>query len=509
MDDQDKTIEQLIDELKELHLRIIQLEGAKNDLMKTEERLSKANRTLRALSRCNEVLVHSANEAELLDEICKIIIEEGGYRLCWVGYREYDSFKSVKPVAQAGYEVGYFKKARITWDDSELGQGPTGTAIRSGEPYICQNILNDPRFSPWREDARKRGYSSAIGLPLKEDSTTIGAITIYAAEASAFDEGEVKLLTELADNLAYGIRALRLRQERVYSEEALKSSEEKYRSLVESTDDSIYLLDRGYRYLFMNRKHLSRMNISREELLGQSYQKFHSSEESKKIVELVNKVLETGSSVQQEHLSRRDGRCFLRTSSPVKDEKGKTVAVTVVSKDITEIKQLEERLRALTLTDELTGLYNRRGFLALVEPLLKLAKRQKKTLHMLYSDMDKLKEINDTFGHQVGDVAIRDTANIFRATYRESDIIARIGGDEFVVIPVEGVGNDSSGIENRLQENIASHNAEGAREYKLSISCGIAQYDPSNPTSIDELLFQGERLMYEQKRKKREESKQK
>ncbi|HXX54397.1 MAG TPA: diguanylate cyclase, partial [Thermodesulfovibrionales bacterium] len=358
-------------------------------------------------------------------------------------------------------------------------------------------------------DARKRGYSSAIGLPLKEDSTTIGAITIYAAEASAFDEGEVKLLTELADNLAYGIRALRLRQERVYSEEALKSSEEKYRSLVESTDDSIYLLDRGYRYLFMNRKHLSRMNISREELLGQSYQKFHSSEESKKIVELVNKVLETGSSVQQEHLSRRDGRCFLRTSSPVKDEKGKTVAVTVVSKDITEIKQLEERLRALTLTDELTGLYNRRGFLALVEPLLKLAKRQKKTLHMLYSDMDKLKEINDTFGHQVGDVAIRDTANIFRATYRESDIIARIGGDEFVVIPVEGVGNDSSGIENRLQENIASHNAEGAREYKLSISCGIAQYDPSNPTSIDELLFQGERLMYEQKRKKREESKQK
>jgi len=503
MDDQHKTKEQLMDELRELRQRISQLEGTKADLIRTEERLSKANRTLRALSRCNEVLVHSANEAELLDEICKIIIEEGGYRLCWVGYREYDSHKTVKPAAQAGYEVGYFKKVRITWDDSELGRGPTGTAIRSGEPYICQNILSDPRFAPWREDAGKRGYSSAIGLPLREDSTTMGAITIYAAEADAFDEEEVKLLTKLADNLAYGIRALHVLDERMCSEEALKSSEEKYRSLVESTEDSIYLVDREYRYLFMNKKHLERMNISKEEALGQPYQKFHSPEENKKIVELVHKVLQTGGSVQQEHLSRRDSRYFLRTLSPVTDKDGRTVAVTIVSKDITGIKQLEEKLRALTLTDELTGLYNRRGFFALVEPLLKLAKRQKKTLYMLYADMDKLKEINDTFGHQEGDLAIKDMASIFRATYRESDIIARISGDEFVVIPVEGVGNDSSGIENRLQEKVENHNAKGERQYKLSISCGIAHYDPLIPTSIDELLVQGERLMYEQKKRKK------
>jgi len=503
MDDLDKTKEQLIDELKELRQRIAQLEGTKADLMRIEERLSKANRTLRALSRCNEVLVHSANEAELLDEICKIIIEEGGYRLCWVGYREYDSLKTVKPVAQAGYEVGYFKKVRITWDDSELGRGPTGTAIRSGEPYICQNILSDPRFAPWREDAGKRGYSSAIGLPLRENSTTMGAITIYAAEADAFDEEEVKLLTELADNLAYGIQGLRVREERMCSEEALKSSEEKYRSLVESTEDSIYLVDREYRYLFMNKKHLERMNVSREEALGHPYQKFHSSEQSKKMVELVDRVFQTGGSVQHEHLSRRDTQYFLRTLSPVKDRDEKIVAVTVVSKDITGIKQLEERLRALSLTDELTGLYNRRGFLALVEPLLKLAKRQKKTLYMLYADLDKLKEINDTFGHQEGDLAIKDTANIFRATYRESDIIARIGGDEFVVIPVESANNDGSGIETRLQEKIENHNAKGDRAYKLSISCGIAHYDPLTPTSIDELLLQGERLMYEQKKKKR------
>jgi diguanylate cyclase (GGDEF)-like protein/PAS domain S-box-containing protein len=333
----------------------------------------------------------------------------------------------------------------------------------------------------------------------------MGAITIYAAEADAFDNEEVKLLTELADNLAYGIQGLRVREERMCSEEALKTSEEKYRSLVESTEDSIYLVDREYRYLFMNKKHLERMNVSREEALGQPYQKFHSPEQTKKMVELVNRVFQTGGSVQHEHLSRKDTQYFLRTLSPVKDKDGKIVAVTVVSKDITGIKQLEERLRAQTLTDELTGLYNRRGFLALVEPLLKLARRQKKTLCMLYADMDKLKEINDTFGHQEGDLAIKDTATIFKTTYRESDIIARIGGDEFVVIPVESAGNNSVGIESRLQEKIENHNAEEERAYKLSISCGIAYYDPSIPTSIDELLLQGERLMYEEKKKKRGE----
>ena len=124
---------------------------------------------------------------------------------------------------------------------------------------------------------------------------------------------------------------------------------------------------------------------------------------------------------------------------------------------------------------------------------------------MLYADMDRLKEINDTFGHQEGDLAIKDTAAIFRSTYRESDIVARIGGDEFVVIPVESAGSDGVGIENRLQEKIEHHNAKGERQYMLSISCGIAHYDPLTPSSIDELLHQGERLMYEQKKKKRGE----
>lgn len=287
------------------------------------------------------------------------------------------------------------------------------------------------------------------------------------------------------------------------AEKALKESEEKYRSLVESTGDSIYLIDRNYRYLFMNKKHLSRLGFTGENFRGKAFSDSHSPEETEEFIKNVDKAFETGESVQHEHFSRRDNRYFLRTLSPVKAADGRTIAVTIVSKDINELKQMEEKLRALSLTDELTGIYNRRGFFTLVEQLLKLARRQKKGVFMLYADLDDLKGINDTWGHHEGDLALIDAANLFKATFRESDIIARIGGDEFVVIPVGSTGDNIEMITARFQKNVEEHNSQSARNFNLSVSFGISYYDPESPSSIDKLLLQGEKLMYEQKMDKR------
>ena len=297
---------------------------------------------------------------------------------------------------------------------------------------------------------------------------------------------------------------MRIRDEGRRAEEALRASEEKYRYLVESAGDSIYLVDREYRYLFINKVHLERLGDSIDAFQGKIYSEVHSPEETREFVEKVDRVFETGESVQHEHLSRRDNRYFLRTLSPVKDAGGSTTAVTVVSKDISRFKQMEEKLRALSLTDELTGLYNRRGFFTLVVQLLKLSRRQKRGLFILYADLDNLKGINDTLGHQQGDQALLDTANLFRATYRESDIVARIGGDEFVVVPVGSAGDKIEIISSRLRKNVEHHNEKGNRKYKLSVSLGLAYYDPENPCSVDELLLRAERLMYEQKKNKRQ-----
>lgn len=165
---------------------------------------------------------------------------------------------------------------------------------------------------------------------------------------------------------------------------------------------------------------------------------------------------------------------------------------------IQHVKRQEE-IRALSVTDELTGLYNRRGFFTLVEQQLKLFKRQNKGIFLLYADVDNLKEINDIFGHKEGDMALIDTANILRKNYREADIIARIGGDEFVVIPVETTGDNIDIISSRLQKSLKIHNAEKNHKHKLSISVGIAYYNPENPCSIDELMVQADKSMYKHK----------
>lgn len=318
------------------------------------------------------------------------------------------------------------------------------------------------------------------------------------------DRGKTKeqLLHELAEFRRRFTELEQLASRHMRTEETLQKSEEKYRSLVESTDDSVYLVDRNYKYIFINKKHLSRLGFSEEHLIGRAYSEFHSVEETKEFIETVSNVFEKGKSVQHEHKSLRDGRYFLRTISPVREPDGKIAMVSVISKNITEHKRLEEELRIMSFTDELTGLYNRRGFLTLAGQQLKMARRLRKGVFMLYADLDGLKAINDTFGHREGDLALIETANILKETYRDSDIIARIGGDEFAVFPLEVTGTSIDVITERLHKNLDIHNEKKGSSYKLSLSAGIAHCDSECSSSIEELLIQADKLMYDQKRLK-------
>ena len=162
----------------------------------------------------------------------------------------------------------------------------------------------------------------------------------------------------------------------------------------------------------------------------------------------------------------------------------------------------EKVLLTLSLTDELTDLYNRRRFFVLAEQYLKLAIRSKKRLLLFYLDMDDLKSINDRFGHNDGDQALIALGSILKKTFRESDIIARIGGDEFVVL-LESTDENDEILITRLHENIKNYNAEVSQDYKLSVSVGVADFNPEHPVSIDELLSKADALMYAQKRKRR------
>ena len=185
---------------------------------RAEERLRRVNRAHRALSTCNEALVRATDETALLQQVCRIIVEEAGYRLCWVGYAEHDAAGTVRNVAQAGLDEGYLKGANITWADTERGRGPTGTCIRTGQIQFAKNIATDPRLAPWRADALRRGYASCIAIPLMAEGKSFGALTIYSSEIEAFEDEEVRLLSELAGDLGYGIVSLRTQAERKAAE---------------------------------------------------------------------------------------------------------------------------------------------------------------------------------------------------------------------------------------------------------------------------------------------------
>jgi len=188
---------------------------------KVEETLRGVNRARAAISACTRAAARATTEAELLQQVCDIIVATGGYRFAWVGFALHGEDKSVRPVAQAGHEDGYLQDIAVSWADTPQGRGPTGTAIRTGRPSTSQDMQTDPAYTHWRAAALARGYASAIALPLRREGEALGALSIYSGVPDAFDAEEVSLLMELADDLAYGLAALRARVERARAEEAL------------------------------------------------------------------------------------------------------------------------------------------------------------------------------------------------------------------------------------------------------------------------------------------------
>ena len=168
-----------------------------------------------------------------------------------------------------------------------------------------------------------------------------------------------------------------------------------------------------------------------------------------------------------------------------------------------ERNSLIQQLKSISITDELTGLYNRRGFLMLAKKQLELATRINKTMWMIYMDVDNMKWINDNLGHHEGDSALIDTANILKRTFRESDIVARIGGDEFVVVALEDSKTGNESMKSRISTDISNFSAKEDRLYQLSVSIGVVPCDTGVDCDISKLLTMADKLMYEQKMARR------
>jgi two-component system cell cycle sensor histidine kinase/response regulator CckA len=188
--------------------------------------------------------VRATNEHELLQSVCQILVEVGGIRMAWVGVCEDDPQKTVRPLAMAGHAPDYVENAKISWsDETDRGRGPTGIAIRTGKPYWAKDFRADPTLAPWRDAAVAHGYASYVALPLIMDGTSLGVMNLYAGKPNAFNERSIQQYTDLANNLAYGVTALRTQEQRKRAEEALRDSEQRLLDIVDNTSSVLFVKD--------------------------------------------------------------------------------------------------------------------------------------------------------------------------------------------------------------------------------------------------------------------------
>jgi PAS domain S-box-containing protein len=319
---------------------------ARHQAEKASAELEKANRILKAQAKSDQALVRAQSEADFMAAVCRIVVEDCGHALVWVGLAEEDEAKTVRPAAQAGFEEGYLETLRITWADTERGRGPTGTAIRTGQPSRCRNMHTDPRFAPWRDEAIKRGYASSLVLPLLTDGEAFGALSIYSSQPDGFGNDEVTLLTKLAGDLAYGITELRLRAAKERAEEALRQSEERYRGLVELSPEGLFV-NRNDRIVLVNPAALLLFGASSaEQLLGKSpFELFHPDFHAL-MRERIGKLLAgQRASLLEEKIVRLDGVPVdvEVVATPVMDQGER--AILVLLRDITERKQTQAALQ--------------------------------------------------------------------------------------------------------------------------------------------------------------------
>lgn len=311
---------------------------------RSEEELRRANRALMTLSECNQALVRAADEGQLLNDACRIIVDFSGYRFAWIGLVEFDETQRVRPVAHAGYEQGYLGSLDVAWADREEGWGPTGSAIRTGQPIIAHDIATQPHYDLWREEALKRGFVSSIALPLKENGRVFAALTIYSAEFEAFHQEELRLLMELAEDISFGISSLRTKQK-------LEASELKYRELVEHANSIILKWSPDGRITFVNEFAERFFGYDKEELLGRPAVGTivpETETTGRDLSNLVEDIVNNpGRYVnnENENIRRNGERVWVAwTNKPVLGEDGRIEEFLSIGNDVTEQRRLEKEL---------------------------------------------------------------------------------------------------------------------------------------------------------------------
>lgn len=319
---------------------------------KHEEDLRQQNRTLRAISDVNTALIQTDGIQSFLESICNTLVKTGGYKLSWIGKKIDDKEKTVKPLSHCGFDEGYLENTTITWSSKDPeGQGPTGKAIRTGEPAINKNVDKNPDYEPWRQEAKKRGYRSSASIPIMVDDEVWGAINVYSEAVDAFNEDEVVLLQELAKDAGVGISSLKREWELKKTLDQLQ----RFRTAINEANDSIviYRADDG-KVIDANKTASRQLGYTNEELREKTVLDITIQHEDTEyeswdaLLEVTKEKVGNNGGIFEGVAKRKDGSTFPFESNVKYIEVGGNAYVITINRDITERKKQQERQQDLT-----------------------------------------------------------------------------------------------------------------------------------------------------------------
>jgi PAS domain S-box-containing protein len=326
---------------------------------RTELEIVQMNRSLRILSGTNQALIHFKDENTLLNEVCRIVVEVGGYRMAWVGYIVHDKVCAITPKAHAGSDSGYIQSEIVACNNHGLTQSPIGIAIRTGQTYIMHNLSKNAAFIPWCNAALQQGYKSFIALPLKSEGQLLGILSIYSLEANSFDSMEVEILNELSSDLAFGINSLRIRARQKIAEEALREGEERFRLIAENTADTISVLDLNLNTTYISPSILKLRGYTVQESIKQSLDQILTPESLQKVKNLFAEQinLEASGNIDPNRTEMLELEEYCKDGSMIwveisvtfiRDVNLKPIQILTVTRDITDRKRAEKNLRILS-----------------------------------------------------------------------------------------------------------------------------------------------------------------
>ncbi|MBI1890853.1 MAG: EAL domain-containing protein [Burkholderiales bacterium] len=480
-------------------------------------------RVLRTLSACSRVVMRATHEFSLLDDICRIMVEVGGYTHSWVGYALDNAEKTVQPVAHTGFRAGFLDSHSVSWHpDSPLSKGVFGQAIHTGKPAVIRRVHETERFSPWHEFARRYNFHSVLGLPIVVNDKVIGVIGFYSDNVEGFDQQEIDLLSEVASDIGYGITVIRLRREKEAAQAALKTSnqmlelkvadrtrelfEQKERAQVtlQAITDAVITTSTTGLIDYLNPVAERLTGWNKDEACNRPLEEvFRIIDDStrERAPNPVTMVFDSGDIVglaTQCILVRRDGREFAiqNSAAPIRDAEGHIIGAVLVFHDVSEARRIAAQLSHQARHDALTGLINRREFDARLKNALAGLAGTNRQHALMYLDLDQFKVVNDTCGHIAGDELLRLLCGILQAQLRTNDTLARLGGDEFGVLLENCDAEPALKIADALRQAISEfHFVWQDKTFTVGVSIGLVCFG-DNALSESELLSAADTACY-------------